>query len=69
MRIVFLDDIKCALSSYVNISYAELAIDGKPNNLCWKMPKSDDVSNITCVWIGDDNQSFFNLSLTVNGIV
>ncbi|XP_031633112.1 2-(3-amino-3-carboxypropyl)histidine synthase subunit 2 [Contarinia nasturtii] len=60
-----LDDIKSALASYTNISYAELAIDERPDNLCWKLPKTD-VSNVTCVWIGDDNQTFFNLSLTVN---
>lgn len=60
------DDIKSALSSFTNVSYAQLALDSKPDNLCWKMPKNN-LSEAICVWIGDDNQSLFNLSLTVNG--
>ncbi|XP_055312715.1 uncharacterized protein LOC129574573 [Sitodiplosis mosellana] len=60
-----LDDIKSALSSFTNVSYAQLALDGKPDNLCWKMPKNN-LSETTCIWIGDDNQSLFNLSLTVH---
>lgn len=64
--VFLLDDIKTALSSFTNISYAQLAIDEQPDNLCWKLPNKN-LSEQICVWIGDDNQSLFNLSLTVNG--
>lgn len=62
-----IDDIKSALSSFANISFAQLALDEKPDNLCWKIPNNN-LSEQTCVWIGDDNQSLFNLSLTVTGM-
>lgn len=63
---LFTDDIKTALSSFTNVTYAQLALDEKPDYLCWKLPKNN-LCETSCIWIGDDNQSLFNLSLTVNG--
>lgn len=60
------DNIKSALSSYTKLSFAELALDMQADHLAWRLPKLD-LSVTTCVWIGDDDQTLFNLSVTLNG--
>lgn len=44
-----------------------LALDGAPSSLCWKLPK-EDLSQTTCIYIGGESQTFFNLSITLKGI-
>lgn len=61
-----LDNIKSALSSYTKLSFAELALDMQADHLAWRLPKVD-LSLTTCVWIGDDDQTLFNLIVTLNG--
>lgn len=62
----FPDNIKSALSSYTKLSFAELAFDKQADHLAWRLPTVD-LSMITCVWIGDDDQTLFNLNVTLNG--
>lgn len=63
---LFIDDIKSALSNYANVSWAEFAFDKQADHLAWKLPKVD-LPTTTCIWIGDDDQTMFNLCVTLNG--
>lgn len=53
---------------YSNIDIGKLAITCESDILCWSMPNLD-VSNFTCIYIGRDNQSFFNLSTSIKAKV
>lgn len=53
--------------SFDNIEISELAIDTVSDILCWKLPKPD-LSESVCVYIGDENQTFFNLTVSLKGI-
>lgn len=60
------DNIKSALSSYTQVSFAEFALDKQADHLAWRFPKVD-LAATTCIWIGDDDQTFFNLSVSLSG--
>lgn len=61
-----IDEIKSALSSYKGITIAELAIEKRPDKLNWMLPNIN-FTEQTCIWIGNNNQTFFNLNLTIHG--
>lgn len=53
-------------SLYENLEVGKLAIDGtEPDILCWALPNSSSTQDYTCLYIGHDNQSFFNISMAL----
>uniref|UniRef100_A0A336M9T5 2-(3-amino-3-carboxypropyl)histidine synthase subunit 2 n=1 Tax=Culicoides sonorensis TaxID=179676 RepID=A0A336M9T5_CULSO len=54
-------------SVYVNLGIGKLAIDGiEPDILCWSLSnESHSTQDHTCIFLGRDNQSFFNISMAV----
>lgn len=60
-----IDSISKGLESlYKNLEVGKLAIDGtEPDILCWS--KMSSTTDSTCIYIGNDNQSFFNISMAV----
>lgn len=58
--------MKNTLKSYERLQFAELALEAPTDKLCWKLP-SEDLSKRICVYIGPENQSFFNLTLAIRG--
>lgn len=60
------ENIKSTLMSYENIQYGEFALDGEPDILGWKVPQIN-LEEATCIWIGHENQSFFNLTIATKG--
>lgn len=51
---------------YSNLVVAKLAIDGvEPDILCWSQPNLSLTEDYTCIYIGNDNQSFFNISMGI----
>ncbi|XP_063704681.1 2-(3-amino-3-carboxypropyl)histidine synthase subunit 2 [Culicoides brevitarsis] len=61
-----IDDAFAALKKvFGNAQIGKLAIDGvEPDILCWSMDKSS-TEDFTCIYIGNDNQSFFNISMGI----
>lgn len=54
------------LSSYINLEIGKLAQDGTtPDLLCWSIKHNENTENSICVFIGEDNQSFFNISMAL----
>ena len=52
--------------NYVNIEIGKLAEDGaEPDILCWSIKSNQNTENCICVFIGHDNQSFFNISMSI----
>lgn len=51
---------------YSNMEVGKLAIDGiEPDILCWSLTNMSSTEDYTCIYIGNDNQSFFNISMGV----
>lgn len=61
-----LDKIRAFLQSYDNVTVAELAINTPPTTLCWTIEESN-LSDCTCVYLGCENQTFFNLTVSIKG--
>lgn len=61
-----LDSIKQTLIEYTNIYYGELAINEEADFLGWLKPDVN-LENCVIVYLGADDQSFFNLSITLKG--
>jgi diphthamide biosynthesis protein 2 len=59
------DAIANKLSSYLNLEIARLAQDAEPEILCWSIKNNQNIENATCVYIGEDNQSFFNILMAL----
>jgi len=52
--------------NYINLDIGKLAEDGaEPDVLCWSLKNNQNTENYTCVYIGHDNQSFFNISMSI----
>lgn len=65
---IFLDAIANKLHqlNYINIEIGKLAEDGtEPDILCWSIKNNQNTENCVCVFIGNDNQSFFNISMSI----
>lgn len=61
------DAIRTAFKSHPQIKFAELAVNSDPDILGYDL-KSIQLENIsTCVYIGKDDQSFFNLNVSLQG--
>lgn len=54
------------MASYEHIQYGQFALDCKPDILGWKVPQTN-LEEATCIWIGPENQSFFNLTIATKG--
>lgn len=66
----FLGHIKSRLAAagLTNINYGELALNTEPDNLCWKLGESgNDLNDVTCIYVGRDDQTLFNLTLSISG--
>lgn len=63
-----IDTISYLKNSYPELDIVQLAITSESDILCWTMPNLD-VVNYTCIYIGRDNQSFFNLSTSIKAKV
>lgn len=59
-----IDKILSLTAIYSNIEVGKLAINCESDILCWSLSNID-VSDHSCIYIGRDNQSFFNLSTTL----
>lgn len=57
--------IKEALREYPNAIAASLALDGQPNLMHWHTNGVTDFTNMSCVYIGRDDQTLFNLTVSV----
>lgn len=52
--------------NYINIEIGKLADDSaEPDILCWSIQNNQSTENRICVYIGQDNQSFFNISMSI----
>lgn len=51
--------------NYVNIDIGKLAENEDPDILCWSLKNNQTTDNFTCIYIGSDNQSFFNISMAI----
>lgn len=70
LYVLFTDTIKERLSSsgFTNIRYGELALNAEPDILCWTLgDNARDLADVTCIYIGRDDQTLFNLTLSVSG--
>ena len=62
----FSDVIANQLKHYINLEIGKLAQDGvDPDILCWSLKNDQNTENSICVYLGLDNQSFFNISMTM----
>lgn len=61
-----LDKIRAFAMSQDNIQIAELAIFTPSDFLCWKI-SGKDLSDCVCIYLGAENQTFFNLTVSVKG--
>lgn len=52
-------------SNYLNIEIGKLAEDEDPDILCWSIKNNQNTDNCICIYIGLDNQSFFNISTAI----
>lgn len=66
VHLFHLDKIREFAKSHVNIELAELAIDTPSDILCWKVPEPD-LSDYVCIYLGIENQTFFNLTVSLKG--
>lgn len=61
-----IDVIANQLKHYINLEIGKLAQDGvDPDILCWSLKNDQNTENSMCVYLGLDNQSFFNISMTM----
>lgn len=52
--------------NYINVEIGKLAEDGtEPDILCWSIKNNQNTENCICIYIGHDNQSFFNISMSI----
>jgi diphthamide biosynthesis protein 2 len=51
--------------NYVNVDIGKLAETEEPDILCWSLKNNQATENYTCVYVGTDNQSFFNISMAI----
>ena len=52
--------------NYINIEIGKLAEDGsEPDVLCWSIKNNQNTESCVCVFVGRDNQSFFNISMSI----
>ncbi|KAG5671346.1 hypothetical protein PVAND_001549 [Polypedilum vanderplanki] len=52
-------------SNYMNIDIGKLAENEEADILCWSLKNNQTTENYTCVYLGKDNQSFFNISMGI----
>lgn len=60
-----LEEIKSALKDYPNTIVGTLAIHGSPDVLHWMTQGVTDFSAYSCIYIGQDDQTLFNLSVSI----
>ncbi|XP_070502649.1 2-(3-amino-3-carboxypropyl)histidine synthase subunit 2 [Chironomus tepperi] len=51
--------------NYINIDIGKLAESEEADVLCWSLKNNQSTENYTCIYIGKDNQSFFNISMGI----
>lgn len=52
--------------NYINIEIGKLAEDGTESDiLCWSIKNNQNTESCVCVYVGYDNQSFFNISMGI----
>lgn len=61
-----LDKIKDIFKSFTNVEFGELALNDVPHSLCWRTLKKD-LTDCVCFYVGSENQTFFNLTITMKG--
>lgn len=49
----------------MNIDIGKLAENEEADILCWSLKNNQTTENYTCIYIGSDNQSFFNISMGI----
>lgn len=66
----FADNLKaaCNAAGLRSIQFARLAVDREADKLCWHL-NGDDLTDVPCVYIGRDDQTFFNLTLSLRTAV
>lgn len=61
------DDIKSSLNEYTNIEFGQLALETEADVLSWVKPKHN-LKESVCIFVGDENQTFFNMTIAVKGM-
>lgn len=51
--------------NYINIDIGKLAESEEADILCWSLSNNQNTENYTCIYVGNDNQSFFNISMAI----
>jgi diphthamide biosynthesis protein 2 len=51
--------------NYMNIDIGKLAENEEADILCWSLKNNQTTDNHTCVYLGHDNQSFFNILMAI----
>lgn len=51
--------------NYLNVDIGKLAENEEPDILCWTLKNNQTTENYTCVFVGNDNQSLFNISMGI----
>lgn len=51
--------------NYKNIDIGKLSENEEPDVLCWSLTNNQNTENYTCIYVGTDNQSFFNISMGI----
>jgi diphthamide biosynthesis protein 2 len=51
--------------NYINVDIGKLAENEEPDILCWSLKNNQTTENYSCVYIGNDNQSLFNISMGI----
>lgn len=52
-------------SKYIKVEIGKLAEDEEPDVLCWSIKNNQNTESCVCIFIGQDNQSFFNISMSI----
>lgn len=51
--------------NYINIDIGKLAESEEADVLCWSLKNNQSTENYICIYVGMDNQSFFNISMGI----
>lgn len=62
-----LDLMRDCVKEYQNIQFADLALGTESDTLCWNL-KYPNLLEYTCMYIGRDDQTLFNLTVSLKGI-
>lgn len=63
-----LDDIKSSFNGYTNVEFGQLALEAEADILSWLKSHHNPEESV-CIFVGQENQTFFNMTIAVKGMV